>query len=185
MNGHQYVEAEPCIYCTVLHFVKWNGDVLTRTEWVRTWKQTDVNLYNITQYNIKHKGRKLIKLFAWRKRAKTRTDIIYNNSLADLTFICPCIANIFAECNQQDATFHNLFISVRRSTCFRRFFRPSPGAQICTYSVRPILLPAASLARLATGSSTGLTNTWRCMLSFELLMMDGKTVWNMQSVLQK
>ena len=29
-----------------------------------------------------------------------------------------------------------LFISVRRSTCFRRGFRPSSGAQNCTYSVR-------------------------------------------------
>ena len=34
--------------------------------------------------------------------------------------------------NQEDATFHNLFISLRRSTCFRRFFRPSSGAQNCT-----------------------------------------------------
>ena len=42
--------------------------------------------------------------------------------------------------------FSNLFISVRRSTCFRRLFRPSSGAQNCIYSVkifvRPILLPA-------------------------------------------
>jgi len=75
----------------------------------------------------------------------------------NLTFIGPCIANIFAEYNQQDATFHNLFISIRRSTCFRRFFRPSSGAQNCTYQ----------------------TNTWRCMCSFELLMIDGKPVWNM------
>jgi len=43
---------------------------------------------------------------------------------------------MFAECNQQYATFHNLFISVRRSTCFRRGFRPSPGAQNCAYSGR-------------------------------------------------
>jgi len=28
----------------------------------------------------------------------------------NLTFIGPCVANIFAEYNQQDATFHNLFI---------------------------------------------------------------------------
>jgi len=35
------------------------------------------------------------------------------------------------------------------------------------------------LAWLAAGSSNGLTNTWRCMCNFELLMMDGKTVWNM------
>jgi hypothetical protein len=53
-----------------------------------------------------------------------------------LKFIDPCIANIFAEYNQQDATFHNLFISVRRCTCFRRVFRPSSGVQNCTYSVR-------------------------------------------------
>ena len=46
-------------------------------------------------------------------------------NLIFLTFICPCIANIFAEYNQQDATFHNLFISVRRSACFRWVFRPS------------------------------------------------------------
>jgi hypothetical protein len=42
----------------------------------------------------------------------------------------------FAEYNQQDATFHNLFISVRRSTYFRRFYRPSSGAQNCPYGVR-------------------------------------------------
>jgi len=41
---------------------------------------------------------------------------------------------------------------------------------------RGIAIPTASLARLAAGSSIGLTNTWRCMCSFELLMMDGKPV---------
>jgi len=50
--------------------------------------------------------------------------------------LVPCMANIFAEYNQQDATFHNLFISVERSTCFRRVSRPSSGAQNCTYSIR-------------------------------------------------
>jgi len=42
----------------------------------------------------------------------------------------------FIEYNQQDVMFHNFFISVRRSTCFRQFFHPSSGAQNCTYSVR-------------------------------------------------
>ena len=43
----------------------------------------------------------------------------------------------FAEYNQQDATlFPDLFISVRCTTCFRRFFRPSLGAENCTYSVK-------------------------------------------------
>jgi len=31
--------------------------------------------------------------------------------------------------NQRDATSHNLFVSVKRSTCFRLFLRPSSGAQ--------------------------------------------------------
>jgi len=36
--------------------------------------------------------------------------------------IDPCIANIFTEYSQQDATFHNLFISLRSTTCFRLLF---------------------------------------------------------------
>ena len=42
----------------------------------------------------------------------TRRDIVPQLGHS-LTFIGPCIANIFAEYNQQDATFLNLFISVR------------------------------------------------------------------------
>jgi len=78
-------------------------------------------------------------------------------------------------------TFHCLFISVRRSTCFRRFLRPSSGAHNCTYSVRYLSdqYSYLLLSWLRAGSSIGLTNTWRCMCSFELLMMDGKPVWNM------
>jgi len=56
-------------------------------------------------------------------------------TLLNLTFIGLCIANIFAKYNQQDVTFLNLFISVRRCTCFRWFFRPSSGAQNCAHSV--------------------------------------------------
>ena len=54
----------------------------------------------------------------------------------NLTFTSPCITNIFSQYNQHDATFHNLCISVRRSTC-----------------VRPLLLPAW---RLAAGSSNNI-----------------------------
>jgi len=83
------------------------------------------------------------------------------------------VAQVYSQ-NTANKTRHfsNLFISVRRCTCFRRFFCPSSGAQNCTYSAR-------LLARLEAGSSNGLTNTWRRMCSFELLMMDGKTVWDM------
>ena len=54
--------------------------------------------------------------------------------------------NIFSEYNQQDATFLNLVIPVRRSTCFRRFCRPSSRAQNCIYGVRH--LPDAIYAGL-------------------------------------
>ena len=61
---------------------------------------------------------------------------IFKKVIFFLTFIGPYIANIFAQYNQKDGTYHNLFISLRRFTCFRRGFRPSTGAQNCTYSVR-------------------------------------------------
>jgi len=58
------------------------------------------------------------------------------NNIKYLTFIGPCIAYIFPEYNEQGPVFQNLFISARRCTCFKLFFRPSSGAQNGTYSVR-------------------------------------------------
>jgi len=73
-----------------------------------------------------------------------------------------------AEYNQQDATFHNLFISVRRSACFRRLSRLSSGAQNCTYSVRYLSDQYCYLLLAWL--------VWVGWNSFELLMRDGKTV---------
>ena len=67
-----------------------------------------------------------------------------------LTFIGLCNANIFTQYNQQDATFHNFFISVRRCT-FQTVFPFTRSSKLhiqCQVFVRPILLPAASLAGL-------------------------------------
>jgi len=92
-----------------------------------------------------------------------------------LTFIIPCIANIFSEHNKKEATFLiviYLFISVRRFSCLRRVFRASSGAQNCTYSIKLWNIPA----RIAAGSSNGLTHTWRCMCSIELQMIYWKTL---------
>jgi len=77
---------------------------------------------------------------------------------------------MFAEYNQQDATSHNLFISVKRCTCFRRFFRPSSGLKTAHTA------SGICQTKLAAGSNIGLTNAWRYMCSFELLMMDVKIV---------
>ena len=82
--------------------------------------------------------------FIWIRRENTKVSIVRKLKYSKITNVqrCkfgihgPCIANTFAEYNQQDAKFHNLFISLRRSTSFRRGFLPSSGAQNCTYSVR-------------------------------------------------
>jgi hypothetical protein len=50
------------------------------------------------------------------------------------TFTGPCIVNIFQH-NQQDAKLHNYIYFYKRSTCFRRFLRPSSGAQNCIHSI--------------------------------------------------
>jgi len=104
--------------------------------------------------------------------------------------------NIFLQYNQQDAPV-SLFILVKRSACFGRSFRPSSGAQNCVYS-NGIYQTAATTccyrgrdgtspisSPIAAGSS-GCFDIYRCCIrSFELLMMDGKTVRNMQRVLQE
>ena len=54
----------------------------------------------------------------------------------------------FANYSQQDAIFLEFICFYRRSTCFRRFLRPSSGARNCTYSFRyfqPIPLLAATV----------------------------------------
>jgi hypothetical protein len=65
----------------------------------------------------------------------------------NLTFMGPCIADIFPSITNKDATSHNLFISVKCSTFFRRYLRPSSGAQKLYIQhrvlVKALLLPAA------------------------------------------
>jgi len=68
--------------------------------------------------------------------------------------------SVFSEYNQQDATFVNLFISVRCSTCFRWVFCPSSGAQNCTYSFRH-LSDRYCYVLLAARSSNGLKHVER------------------------
>ena len=66
--------------------------------------------------------------------------------------------NVITNYSQQDATFLEFVYFYRRSTCFRRFLRPSTRAHNCTYSFRycqPILLLAATVdeIHLIHGSS--------------------------------
>ena len=79
---------------------------------------------------------------------------------ADLTFIGPRIANIFSEYNQQDATFLKFIYFCKTlymfQTVFPSIIRSSKLHIQRQAFVRPLLLPAATLARLAAGSSNGL-----------------------------
>ena len=64
--------------------------------------------------------------------------------------------------SQQDATFLEFIYFYRRSTCFRRFLRPSSGAHNCTYSFRycqPILLLAAIVEEMVSYISSTVASS--------------------------
>jgi hypothetical protein len=58
------------------------------------------------------------------------------STLLLLTFIAPCIVIYSCSKTNKMHLFLKLFILVKHSTSFGRSFRPSPGAQDCTYSNR-------------------------------------------------
>ena len=136
-----------------------------------------MRLLNWTQQQIFCAPNKVSQIIVWKCNARYVE--------LNLTFICPWVADIFPNYNQEDATFLDLFISTdalhvsggsfahhtqwlqmakswppvtnskcisklkpkrcnvswfiyfyRCITCFRRFLRPSSGAQDCTYSFR-------------------------------------------------
>ena len=78
--------------------------------------------------------------------------------------------------NQQDATLHSLFISVKCSTCFRRLLRPSSGAQNCIYIIGYFVKPLLRQRQVAVKA---WQSTRCCIYSYELLMTGGGTAWNM------
>jgi len=84
--------------------------------------------------------------FIWQLLLQLRSEL--------LTFIGPCIANVFAEYNQQDATFLNLFIYGRRRYMFQTVFpsiiRSSKLHIQRQVFVRPVLLPDAQCAVLSS-----------------------------------
>ena len=101
--------------------------------------------------------------------------------------------NFIFKYNQQDATLHNLLLPPKRSTCFRKFLRPSSGAQNCIYSIGTWSNLYCCLQLLwKSWNSWVPTLPWQwqvavkvwqstpcCIYSFELLMMGVETSWNM------
>ena len=78
--------------------------------------------------------------------------------------------------DQQDATLYNILYYCQCSTCFRRFLRPSSGAQKLHTQHR--VCQACLLLPLAAAASKLGVHDAVCAV-FELLMMGGETAWNM------
>ena len=92
--------------------------------------------------------------WAWYVFPKRRYEInsvrcVITQKVADMVYL------FFLKYNQRDTKLHNLFIFVKFSTCFRRFLRPSSGAQNWIYSigffVKPSLLHATVVEELERG----------------------------------
>ena len=64
----------------------------------------------------------------WLPDFKMRAVDLALNRHGNLTFMGPCIVNVFKH-NQQDVTLHHGIYYYKCPTCFRRFLRPSSGAQ--------------------------------------------------------
>jgi hypothetical protein len=75
----------------------------------------------------------------------------------------PFIVNTF-EHNQQDATLHNGIYYYKCSTCFRRFLRPSSGAQNCIHSIG--YLSSLFCFLPLSWVSWNYTNIWRYLITF-------------------
>jgi len=131
----------PDVVCAVLSSWWWTGklsETCTASYRNRLWNVASCWLYSAnklwTESRFTAKIYTYFFPFSWNKQ-----HIIMNipnlagtkNSLIEIRY---CY-DLYSQ-STKDATFLNLFISVRRCTCFRRFFRPSSGAQNCTYSVR-------------------------------------------------
>jgi len=79
----------------------------------------------------------------------------------DLTFICPCFANIFAEykptrCEVSQFIYYCKTLYMFQ-TGFPSIIRNSKLHIQRQVFVRPLLLPSARLDKVAVGSSNGLT----------------------------
>jgi len=90
---------------------------------------------------------------------RVKQSLKYN---ASIVFIAPIVLKKGSKVQPKKMQrFLHLFISTNCSICFRRFLRPSSGAQNCTYSVRYCQTNTAACcyrgSTISAGSSIGLT----------------------------
>jgi hypothetical protein len=83
--------------------------------------------------------------------------------LPNLTFIGLCIVIYSYRTTNKMHLFLKLFVLVKHSTCFRRSFCPSSGAQDCTYSCCYLLLEqqvAAAVWHMPVAVCTVMSSWW-------------------------
>jgi hypothetical protein len=135
-----------------------------------SWQTVKEQLFNVTLYKVTTIS--LTQYTSW--RAANRASILHHF----LTFMGPCIVNIFKH-NQQDATLHNGIYYYKCPTCFWRFLHPSSGANNCIQSIGYLssfhcFLPLARMSWYSSPnspsqtarSSESSTNTRCCVHSF-------------------
>ena len=86
--------------------------------------------------------------------------------------------------NQQVATLYNILYYCQCSTCFKRFLRPSSGAQNCTHSIAYM---SNLLAATANGSSTIFFITFNALHvsgGFSAHHQEPKTVYTASRICQ-
>jgi hypothetical protein len=95
-------------------------------------------------------------------------------SLMNLTFMGPCIDHVFYQEYQQDAMLYNILYYCQRCTCFRRFLRPSSGAQKTVHTALRVCQACVLLSVEEAASKLDIY-PMLCVQFFELLMMGGET----------
>ena len=75
----------------------------------------------------------------------------------------PYIVNVFKH-NQQDVTLHSGIYYYKHSACFRRFLRPSSGAQNCIHNIGyRQAFPASYRYRGWVGTPRNVASCWLCL----------------------
>ena len=118
------------------------GYVLGWKKWATEWLVLSVDCCKICAYviSVQDTWSNCIHIFA----SITQLDINFDIYMS-------VHRNIITNYSQKVATFLEFIYFNRRSTCFRRFLRPSSGAHNCTYSFgycQPILQLAATVEEM-------------------------------------
>jgi hypothetical protein len=133
-------------------------------------------------FKVHCKATSTLLLAYWTCQCYQTVSVFWLSDQFDFHGSVHCRCTSISKYNQQYSTLHNLFISVKCSTCFTWYLRPSSGAQNCTYNIGylsklccclPLSWKSWNSSMIAAGSSKGLTSTRCSIYSFELLMMGG------------